>query len=166
MGIRTRSKFVTDPEPNPVSFADLTWFGNNALIFVNAKGVKESGRYKIVPVGDAKFLDSAAAKKTPNYLMDELTHRLAAKQPVRLRVLVQLANPGDQTADGSAPWPDDRKRVELGVITLTTVAPDNAALERSLAFSPIYLTDGIQLADDPLIALRGGVYALSVARRR
>jgi catalase len=160
-------KFVTDPEPNPVSFADLSWFGNNALIFVNAKGVKQSGRYKIVPVGEPKFLDSAAAAKMPpNYLMDGLTRRLAAKTPVKLRVLVQLANPGDQTADGSAPWPDDRKLVELGVVTLTTVAPNNAALQRSLAFNPIYLIDGIQLSDDPLIAIRSAVYSLSVARRR
>lgn len=160
-------KFVTDPEPNPASFADLSWFGNNALIFLNAKGVKQAGRYKIVPVGDPKFLDSAtAAKMPPNYLMDELTHRLAAKQPVKLRLLVQLPNPGDQTADGSAPWPGDRKLVELGIITLTTVAPNNAALQRSLAFNPIYLTDGIQLSDDPLIVIRSSVYALSVARRR
>ena len=45
-------------------------------------------------------------------------------------------------------------------------APDNATLQRTTAFSPIFLTDGIQLADDPLISLRGAVYALSVARRR
>jgi catalase len=160
-------KFVTDPEPNPVSFGDLTWFGNNALVFVNAKGVKQPGRYKIVPVETPKFLDSAAAaKKGPTYLMDEMTHRLAANQPVKLRLLVQLANPGDPTVDGSVTWPDDRKLVELGVITLTTVAPNNAALQRSLAFSPIYLTDGIQLGDDPLIEFRAAVYALSVARRR
>ncbi len=160
-------KFVTDPEPNPVSFGDLSWFGNNALVFVNAKGVKQAGRYRIVPVETPRFLDSAAAaKKGPTYLMDEMTHRLGANQPVKLRLLVQLANPGDQTADGSVTWPDDRKLVELGVITLTTVAPNNAALQRSLAFSPIFLTDGIQLGDDPLIAFRAAVYALSVARRR
>jgi catalase len=160
-------KFATDPEPNPVSFADLSWFGNNALTFVNAKGVRQAGRYKIVPVESPKFLDSAAAAKMPpNYLMDEITHRLAAKHPVQLRMFVQLANPGDPTADGSVVWPDDRKLVEMGVLTLTTVAPDNARLQRSLAFSPIFLTDGIQLADDPLISLRAAVYALSVARRR
>jgi catalase len=81
-------------------------------------------------------------------------------------MFVQLANTGDPTADGSVVWPDDRKLVEMGVLTLTTVAPDNATLQRSLAFSPIFLTDGIQLADDPLISLRAAVYALSVARRR
>jgi hypothetical protein len=89
-----------------------------------------------------------------------------AKQPVKLRVLAQLANPGDQTADGSMPWPDDRKVVELGVVTLTTIAPNNAALQRSLTFNPVFLCDGIQLSDDPLPTLRSAVYALSILHRR
>ena len=160
-------KFVTSPPGTPESFADLTWYGNNALIFVNAQGVKQAGRYRIVPIGTPpKPYDSAAAAKKPaNYLMDEVKTHLA-KAPIKLRVLVQLANPGDQTSDGSIVWPDDRKLVEMGTITLTTVAPNNAALQKQLAFNPIYLTDGIQLSDDPLIAVRSAVYALSVAHRR
>jgi catalase len=157
------AKFVTDPHPLPVSFATESYYGNNALMFVNAQGVKHAGRYQIVPVDGEKFLSAAAAAKTaPNYLFDELPKHL----PFKMKVLVQLANPGDQTNDGSIVWPDDRKVVELGVVTVTTVAPNNAELQRSLAFNPIYLCDGIQLADDPLIPLRSAVYALSVAHRR
>jgi len=63
-------------------------------------------------------------------------------------------------------WPDDRKTVELGIITLLTVDPDSAIDEKALAFDPTRLTDGIQLSDDPLPALRSRVYALSVAHRR
>jgi catalase len=156
-------KFVTDPHPLPVSFATESYYGNNALTFVNAQGVKQAGRYRIVPVDGEKFLSTAAAAKTPpNYLFDEIPKHL----PFKLKVIVQLANPGDQTSDGSIVWPDDRKLVELGVVTVTTVAPNNAELQRTLAFNPIYLCDGIQLADDPLIALRSAVYALSVAHRR
>jgi catalase len=55
--------------------------------------------------------------------------------------------------------------VELGTITLTAVAPENDELQKSLTFNPIYLTDGIQLSDDPFVALRSAVYALSVAHR-
>jgi catalase len=159
-------KFVTDKKPMPVSFATEAWYGNNALVFVNAQNVKHAGRYRIVPVTGTRYLDAAVAEHTPaNYLFDELPRRLA-KLPVKFRVLVQVANPGDPTADGSVVWPDDRALVELGVITITTVAPNNAELQRSLAFNPIYLCDGIQLSDDPLIPLRSAVYALSVAHRR
>jgi catalase len=62
-------------------------------------------------------------------------------------------------------WPADRKRVELGTIALTAVAPKNEELQRSLTFNPIYLTDGIQLSDDPFVPLRSAVYALSVQHR-
>jgi catalase len=159
-------KFVTDPKPNPVSFADLSNYGNNAFIFVNTQGAKQAIRYQIVPVETPKFLDSAtAAKEPPNYLFTELAHHLA-KTPIKFRLLAQLASPGDQTKDGSSIWPDSRKTVELGIITLTTVAPNNLALQKQLAFNPIYLTDGIQLSDDPLPEIRSAVYALSVARRR
>jgi catalase len=76
-----------------------------------------------------------------------------------------VANAGDPTNDGSIVWPNDRKRVELGTITLAAVAPNNDELQKSLTFNPIYLTDGIQLSDDPFVALRSAVYALSVAHR-
>ena len=158
-------RFATTPARLPVSYGTEIFYGNDAFIFVNAQNARQAGRYRLVPVGGPKYLDSAAAAKvSANYLEDELTSRLA-KAPIKIRVLLQLPNPGDPTADASVVWPDDRKLVELGVVTLTTVSPDNAEVQRKLAFNPIYLTDGIQLSDDPLPAIRSAVYALSVQHR-
>jgi catalase len=98
-------------------------------------------------------------------LFDELTKRIA-RAPVKYRLYVQLANRGDQTNDGSIVWPDDRKKVELGTISLTRIAPNNEELQRSLAFNPIFITEGIELSDDPFVPLRSAVYALSVAHRK
>lgn len=158
-------KFITDQTALPASFANLGFFGNNAFVFVDAAGTKRAGRYFILPAEGIKNLDStSAAKATPNYLFDDLTKRIA-KGPIKYTLYVQLANPGDQTKDGSLVWPDDRKKVEIGTLSLTTIAPDNAELQRKLMYSPILLTDGIQLGDDPLPVLRAAVYALSVAHR-
>jgi catalase len=158
-------KVVQESQALPKSFATLAYFGNNAFIFVDSAGVKRAGRYQIIPVAGVAHLDSAAAAKAgPNYLFDELRRRVA-RGPIAYRLFVQLANPGDPTNDGSIVWPDDRKRVELGTITLTTIAPNNDALQRSLTFNPIYLTDGILLSDDPFPPLRSAVYALSVQHR-
>jgi len=159
-------KFVIDNKPFPVSFATLAYYGNTAFVFVDSKGAKRAGRYQILPVAGLASLDSAAAAQAgPNYLFDELSRRLA-RGPVRFRLYVQLANPGDPTNDASVVWPDDRKRVELGTISVTRVAPNDDALERSLTYNPIFLTDGIELSDDPLVPLRSAVYALSVQHRR
>jgi catalase len=159
-------KFVEDPKPMPASFATEHFYGNNAFIFVNDKGQKQAVRYQILPVAGAQYLDDAAARsKSPDFLAEELKSRLAGG-PVKFRLLAQLASPGDPTNDGSIVWPDDRRMVELGVITVSSLVPDNAGAERELAFDPTRLTDGVELSDDPLPALRARVYALSVAMRR
>jgi len=77
----------------------------------------------------------------------------------------QLAEPGDQTKDGSQPWPDDRKVVELGVLTLNKVVPNSLEAEKKLLFVPTALTAGIELSDDPLPSVRAAAYAVSFARR-
>lgn len=159
------AKFIADRAALPAGFANLGFYGNNAFVFVDSAGTRRAGRYFILPVDGIRNLDSAAgAKVGENYLFDGLKQRLA-KGPVQYKLYVQLANPGDQTKDGSLVWPDDRKKVEIGTLSLTAVAPDNEALQRKLAFSPIILTDGIQLSDDPLPVLRASVYALSVQHR-
>lgn len=158
-------KVVIDSKAPPKSFATLGFFGNNAFVFVDSAGTKRAGRYQILPVLGIHHLDlTAATKLSPNYLFDDLQRRIA-RGPIKYRLLVQLANPGDPTNDGSIVWPDDRKRVEWGTISLTKVAPNNEELQRSLTFNPIFITDGIQLSDDPFVPLRSAVYALSVAHR-
>jgi catalase len=159
-------KVVTDSRALPVSFATLAFYGNNAFVFVDSAGAKRAGRYQISPVAGIHHLDSlAAAKASPNYLFDDLKRRVA-RGPIKYRLLAQLAGLGDQTSDGSLVWPSDRKRVVLGTLSLNAVAPDNTELQRTLTFNPIYLTDGIQLSDDPLVTLRSAVYGLSVQHRK
>jgi catalase len=79
--------------------------------------------------------------------------------------MAQLADPGDQTKDPTQPWPADRKLVNLGTITITSVDPDSTTAEKSLLFLPGNLTDGIEPSDDPLIDARNQAYAVSYGRR-
>jgi catalase len=158
-------KFVQDLTRIPMSFATESFYSNNALIFVNSKGERRAGRYFIIPLDGPQYLDEAAAKaKSPGFLSEELGARLR-KAPVKFRLLLQIADPGDQTSDSTMVWPEARKKVELGIITITSVNADSAAAERKLAFDPTRLVDGIELSDDPLPALRSRVYVYSVAGR-
>ena len=75
------------------------------------------------------------------------------------------SGPGDPITDATIPWPADRKRVELGVITVTALAPDNEEAAKSLLFLPGNVTDGVAPSDDPLIAVRDASYAISFSRR-
>ena len=158
-------KFVQELKGTPESFATEAYYGNNAFRFVNADGKKQAGRYFIIPVAGQHYLDDAAAKAAaPNFLSDELRARLA-KGPAKFKLLVQVAEPGDPTDDGSLVWPEERKKVDMGVITITSAVADSAAAEKDLLFDPAQLTDGIELGDDPLPALRSEVYMLSFMAR-
>jgi len=159
-------KFVQEIQVIPASFGHQAFFSNDAFVFVNKDGVKQPGRYKFLPVAGQKNLSETEAKaKSDNFLAEELKARVATG-PVEFRMIVQLPNAGDPTNDPSLVWPEDRKTIELGTISITSVVPDSEAAQKALVFFPTSLTDGIELSDDPLPVLRSAVYGLSFARRQ
>jgi catalase len=148
----------------PDSFADETYYGIDAFIFVAKSGKRQPVRYQAVPTRQVHLTPADAAKRAPDFLSTELRARLK-KGPVTFHLKVQVAGSGDQTRDPTKAWPDTRGVVDLGVITITRVVADSDAAQKSLLFLPTQLTDGIEMSDDPLIALRGGAYAVSYSRR-
>jgi catalase len=159
-------KFVKESQAIPASYGTEAYFSNNAFIFVNKAGVKQAGRYQLLPVAGQHNLSDAEAKtKSANFLAEELETRLKSG-PVKFRLVVQLANPGDPTNDGSLVWPDDRKTIEVGTISITSVVANSDAVQKTLVFFPTSLVEGIELSDDPLPSLRTSVYVLSFAHRQ
>lgn len=149
----------------PTSFARQIYNGINAFVFVSQDGQRQPFRFRFVPVQGEEILAKDEAEKRPaNYLVDELAARLA-REPAVFKVQAQLAEPGDPTNDATQPWPDDRRTVEVGTLTITKTVPDNAAAEKALLFLPNALTDGIEVSDDPLIDARVQAYAVSFGRR-
>jgi catalase len=148
----------------PDSFANEDYYGVNAFVFVSKAGQKQAFRYHLVPEHSVHLDPAEAAKKSPDFLIDEMQERLK-KGPVTFHLKAQLAAPGDPTNDASKPWPDDRKTVDLGVVTLTKAAENNLEAQKPLLFLPGQLTDGIEQSDDPLIDVRNGAYAVSFSRR-
>jgi len=150
--------------PIPDSFADEEYHGIDAFIFVSKSGQRQAVRYVIAPEKLVHITPEEAAKQSPDYLFEDLAKRIAQK-PLVFHVKAQLAEPGDQTKDASQPWPEDRKLVELGVLTLTRVVPDSPEVQKKLLFVPTNLTAGIELSDDPLPSVRAAAYGVSFGRR-
>jgi catalase len=149
----------------PASYADENYFGLDAFVFVDKSGKKQAVRYQMLPEKLVHLSKEDAAKKSPDFLVDELPKRVAAK-PVVFHLKAQLAAPDDQTKDPSQPWPDDRKVVDLGTLTIDKNVPDSMAAQKKLLFMPTALTDGIELSDDTLPVVRAGAYAVSFSRRQ
>jgi catalase len=148
----------------PDSFADEEYYGINAFVFINKAGEKQAVRYQMVPERTVHLDADDAAKRPPDFLMDELPERLK-KGPVTFHLKAQLAAADDSTKDATKPWPENRKIAELGVLTVNKVVTNSAEVQKTLLFLPGQLIDGIEQSDDPLIDVRNGAYAISFSRR-
>jgi catalase len=163
---RTRSDLSKRPSRfRPVSRGRPS-FAVTSFKFTNAAGLSRHGRFRIRPEAGTEYLsDAAAAAKSPDFLFDEIGPRLA-KEPVKLGVFVQMAEPGDDVTDASVTWPDDRTEIPFGTITLTARVDDQAPDRRKIIFDPIPRVDGIDSSGDPLTQVRADIYLLSGRRRR
>jgi len=155
--------FVEAPNLQPVSFATQAYYGINAFKFTNAAGAVTFGRYQVLPVGGPKFLSKEQlAKMGQDYLVDEIGKRVR-RSPAKLKLVLQIAGPGDKIDDPSIAWPDTRKKVELGTIAITKTTTESHTADK-LLFLPGTVTAGIEAAD-PMIAIRSAAYPISFARR-
>ena len=159
-------RFVETPTPIRASFAREAFFAVTAFKFTNAGGASRHGRFRIRPEAGTEYLsNAAAAAKSETFLFDELGQRLA-KEPVRLGVFVQIAEPGDDVANASVTWPDSRTEIPFGTITLTGRSDDQEPERRKIIFDPDPRVDGIESSGDPLTQVRSDVYLMSGRRRR
>ncbi|HEX2712918.1 MAG TPA: catalase family peroxidase [Candidatus Acidoferrales bacterium] len=159
-------RFIETPKPVPTSFAREAFFAVTSFKFTNADGVSRHGRFRIRPEAGTEYLsDEEAAAKSENFLFDEIAQRLG-KEPVKLGLFVQMAEPGDDVADASVTWPDTRTEVPFGKITLTARVDDQGPDLRRIIFDPLPRVDGIDSSGDPLTEVRSDIYLLSGRRRR
>lgn len=158
--------FVQTPKPFPSSLARDTYYGVTAFQFSNAAGQSKFGRYRIIPEQGNDFLtDQQVATLSPNYHYEEIVERVV-KGPIRFKLLVQIAAPGDTVDDATIHWPESRELLEVGSIELTEILPDNPAQQQRIIFDPIPRVDGIEPSADPLLELRAAIYLLSGRERR
>jgi len=158
--------FVQAPKPIPTSFGKESFFAVSAFRFINADDVSRYGRYRLLPVAGNEYLNEAeATMQTPNFLFDEIKERVA-KEPVKFRIVVQLAQDGDTVDDATVRWPEARPQFMFGEISLTEIAPDNATKQQHIIFDPIPRVDGIEASADPLFEPRANIYLMAGRRRR
>jgi catalase len=151
--------------PAPVSFAQTVFHAIHAFRFVNAADEGQYARYHWEPeAGVAGQPLEELQKQPPSYLFEELEARLR-KAPVVFNLVLQLAKDGDPIDDPTALWPDDRPRVTIGRLEIIRTTTVEEIGDPVMLHDPTRLTDGIEASDDPILAVRRGVYEVSVAHR-
>src|SRR5690606_13927720 len=120
--------------PLPDSFANRPYYSIHAFRFIDGPGASHAVRWafdrnaRVRPPAQAKL-----AELPTDHLFTDLSAR-RAKGPLRWRMTVTVAAPGDATNDATIPWPADRQRVEAGTLTITAVQPEENGLCRDITF--------------------------------
>ena len=141
-------------------------FGISAFKFTNTGGQGRFGRFRLVPDAGTEFLTpDQPSRKTADFLAAEMSERLS-KGSVIFRVLVQMAEDGDDITDATVIWPETRKFVNFGTVTLSERVDELAPERRKIIFDPVPKVDGIDPSGDPLTEVRSDVYLMSGRRRR
>lgn len=137
----------------------------DAFRFINADGKVTPVRWLMVPDQPFEPFDAApAAKSDNNYLFDALIASIH-RGPLRWRLVITVAQPGDPTNDATLPWPPDRQIIDVGVLTVDQVESEQTSPARDINFDPLVLPSGIAPSDDPLLSARSAAYSPSFTRR-
>lgn len=147
------------------SYAEERYNSLNSFLFTNAAGERRTVRWSMTPIESAHQITAADfAKAGPDVLEREIADRIG-KAPARWTMTVQIAGPGDVTADPSKAWAPAGKTVILGEVEAVRVIAEADGPCRDLNFDPTVLPVGIGTSDDPFPAARSAVYAKSYDRR-
>lgn len=146
----------------PASYAVIPYHGIHAFRWIDAEGGSRFVRYRLDPEAPSERLAPwTARRRGADYLQEDLRSRF----PVRFKLSVQIAIPGDPVDDPSARWPAARRTVEVGSYEITGLETERETGGDVLVFDPTRVIDGIELSDDPVLRFRHDAYSESVARR-
>ncbi len=150
----------------PSSYATAPYFSVNSFVFQNAAGEKQHVRWTFEPVAGRVVLTLEERQaRGPDFLQDELRQRVA-RGPAEWRMMVVLPREGDPLLSATAIWPEDREKVEVGVLRITGVTPAGQPGECDpVMFNPLLLPTGVEPSEDPMLPIRAPVYAVSLSRR-
>src|SRR5271163_1687829 len=147
------------------SYAEEPYNGLNSFIFTDGSGNDHAVRWSLTPAAQpVPVSPEELAKRGPNFLETEITDRIKAG-PARWTMRVTVANGGDQTVDPSKAWPQDRRSVEVGTLTVQQIEAEADGPCRDINFDPTVLPNGIRTSDDPFPAARSAAYRVSYDRR-
>jgi catalase len=158
---------VIGSHPFSSGFGDSPYYALNAFLFTRLGGESVPVRWWVAPEQTAPEQTSGPVTTGAigkNYMFDALIAQVHAK-PLRWHLMLTVGQPGDPTADATAPWPPDRKQIDAGTLTIASIESEDMSPTRDIVFDPLVLPDGIAPSDDPILSARSAAYLQSFTRR-
>ena len=159
-----QGKFLAS-QPVPASFGSVNYWGVHAFSFTNPSGVKQFGKWVFEPVNGTQGLsDEEAKEKGASFLFDDLRQRVKDGR-VAFKFNLELAQPGDKLDDATVPLPEGRKKINLGILKITSVSDDAKGACLTVNFNPMVMPKGVEPSNDPMLSARAAPYAVALGRR-
>ncbi len=163
----TRQAQYLASRPISGSWAGMTFHGIHGYTLTNAAGATQLMKFRMVPTGgEVNLTDDEAKAKPADYLVQDMTERLAQKRPTSFDMMAVMGKAGDHTNDVTRLWEgeDARPTVKLGTLRITALEK-NETCDAGI-FAPTILADGIAgPKEDPMFEIRTPAYAISITNR-
>lgn len=160
----TQADFLASNNP-PASYANSAYWGIHTFKFVNRADKPTLVRWRFVPQDGEKRLSDAELKSSlPNFLEQALIER-AKQGPLRWDMILTFGEPGDPEDNPTLAWPESRRQMKVGTLTITAAMPQKGAACEKINFDPLVMGEGIAATNDPVLQFRSPAYAVSFAKR-
>jgi catalase len=143
------------------SYAEEPYNSLNSFVFTSPTGATNVVRWSLLPTAPPVSVPpDELAKRPPDFLEQEITERIKSG-PLRWTLVIHVAEAGDLTADPSHEWPQNRRAVDVGTLTVQNIEPEANGPCRDINYDPTVLPTGIGTSDDPFPAARSSAYRRS-----
>lgn len=148
--------------PPPWSYATARYFGLHTFYLTGRGGAPVKIRWHLQPRDGVKGLtDEEMSRRQSDFLEQRLKERLA-QGPLRFDWIVSLGTAEDSDDDPSVSWPEERRTIRAGTLSITGVGGDGCG---NLNFDPNVLSEGFAASQDPILRMRSPAYAISFGKR-
>ena len=149
----------------PASYSSSSFWGIHTFKFINKDNKTTMVRWRFVPQdGEKRLTDDELKSAQPNFLEESLVNR-TKQGPARWDMMVSIGEPGDPEDNPTLAWPDSRKQIKAGTLTISSAMPQKGAACEKINFDPLVMSDGIEATNDPILQFRSQAYAISFSKR-
>ena len=149
----------------PSSYANSAYWGIHTFKFINKKNTSTLVRWRFVPQdGEKRLSDEELKTAGANFLEQALVDR-SQQAPIRWDMMLTIGQPGDVEDNPTIAWPEERKQVKVGTLTIKSAMAQKGAECETINYDPLVMADGIAPSNDPVLRFRSPAYAVSFGKR-
>lgn len=160
----TQAHFMAHNNP-PSSYAESAYFGIHTFKFLDEDDNITLVRWHFAPHDGEKQLNKAELKSLPDDFLEQALIERTEKAVIKWDMIITIGEPNDVQDDPTIAWPIERKQIIAGTLIIKEAMIQKGAACENINFDPLFLSDGIEATNDPILLFRSPSYAISFAKR-